>query len=176
MWDSALGGRPPAVTGRSDVQFGDLPGSGHKGQAIITTCVYVCVCVTAASSVTVIPWREKQPLTVFGWAGRRDAYTWPMTPQVWTWWVRCPQIDNHQETPVGFTAGLSRDWVICSSRELFTGTHIPQVDISVFFIPRGKGSLSTRSHPPHLPITKMVPSCIYLKLFEDCQLFFSQSF
>lgn len=65
MWDSALGGRPPAVRGWSDGQFGDLPGPGHKGQAIITACVYVCVCDSSLKCHTYSLERETAPYYVW---------------------------------------------------------------------------------------------------------------
>ena len=45
-----------------------------------------------------------------------------------------PTLTN-QETPVGLIAALPKNWVTCSFRMLFTGTHVPSVDILLLFIP-----------------------------------------
>ena len=86
-----------------------------------------------------------------------DTHTWPRTRGIWTQWARSPALTT-QETrggPCQSAQGLS---------------HLPlqrAVPWSRRFTSLHGGGRS--SHPPHLSVTKMAPSSVYLKLFEGCQ-------
>lgn len=133
-----------------------------------------CRCVMVAQVSQFIHRREKWLLTKFGWEGSggcphmaHDTSNLDLMGQVSPHWqppgnsCRAHSWSAQRPSHLLFQRVVHRH--VCPLGKHFTSLHT-----------RKKQGLSIRTHPPHLPLTKMVPSSIYLKLFEDRQWFFPE--